>query len=212
MVTEIYKLLGGAILSFKKSFFIIFIIFFVLIVVNCSKQVIVDPKNSKNQNYDFIILNDNCIDKTMGTQRYVYTTTCGKIYIAAAIYKPIAIMTDHSKNAAMKQYLVDNNETLNLTISKDSKFIISLPANHTIAYTWNIKNDINNGIIQYTDRSWIHIPLPKQDWDKCGADYGRQNFFFKPLKSGNEKVVMRYEHQTQQRKQFFEITFNIKIE
>lgn len=181
-----------------------------IIVVNCSKQVIVDPQNSKNLNYDFIILNANCIDKTMSTQKYGYDGS--KEYIAIVTYKPITVITNHSKNAEMKQYLIDNNGTLNLSIPRDSKFIISLYANRTIMYTWNIKNNINNGIIKYINRSWIVIPTPISEWGYKGIDYDRQNFYFQPLKSGNEKVVMRYEHQTQQRKQFFEITFNIKIE
>ena len=188
-----------------------FIIFFVLIVINCSKQVIVDPQNSKNLNYDFIILNANCIDKTMSTQRYGYIGG-EKEYIAIVTYKPITVITNHFKNAAMKQYPIDNNGTLNLTISKDSNFIISLPANSIITYTWNIKNNINDGIIKFTNRFWIDIPTPISEWGYKGVDYDRQNFYFQSLKSGNEKVVMRYEHQTQQRNKFFEITFNIKIE
>lgn len=28
-----------------------------------------------------------------------------------------------------------------------------------------------------------------------GVNYDRQNFYFNPLKAGNEKITMRYEHQ-----------------
>ena len=118
-----------------------FIVIFVLIVVNCSKQVIVNPQNSKNLNYDFIILNANSIDKTMIAQKYGYTDGSKK-YIAIVTYKPVITITNHLNNAEMKQYLIDKNGTLNLTIPKNSSFIISLPANRTIMYTWNIKNNI----------------------------------------------------------------------
>ncbi|MBC8059477.1 MAG: protease inhibitor I42 family protein [Clostridiaceae bacterium] len=99
-----------------------------------------------------------------------------------------------------------------MTVSKDSPFIVSLPANRTIAYTWNIKNSIDDKVIQFVNRSWIGIPLPKSEEHKDGADYARQNFYFKPIKASNQKIVMRYEHKTMENNEFFEITFNIKIE
>lgn len=38
--------------------------------------------------------------------------------------------------------------------------------------------------------------MPKSEKGKEGSNYDRQNFYFKPLKSESEKLVMRYEHYT----------------
>jgi len=75
-----------------------------------------------------------------------------------------------------------------------------------------MKNNLDNRVIQFENRSWVDIPMPISEQGKTGANYDRQNFYFKPLKSGNEEVAMRYEHQTEQRNEFFEISFNIKVQ
>jgi predicted secreted protein len=154
--------------------------------------------------YNFKISDLNNIDNTLRKQRYSYSTNTDKKYAAVITYQ--------SKNATMNQYFVNKDGTVDLTIPKNSLFIVSLPANRTIAYTWNIKNSIDNGIIHFENRSWIDIPMPKSSKRTTGDNYDRQNFYFKPLKSGSEKLVMRYEPQTEQSNYCFEVTFNIKIE
>ncbi|MGO1368824.1 MAG: protease inhibitor I42 family protein [Senegalia sp. (in: firmicutes)] len=107
---------------------------------------------------------------------------------------------------------MSNNEKLNLYIPLDSNFIISLPANRTIYYTWNTKNEINKKIISIKGRLWIDIPIPKSDRDKEGTNYDRQNFHFKSLRPENQKIIMKYENKSKQNNDFFEIEFNINIE
>lgn len=46
------------------------------------------------------------------------------------------------------------------------------------------------------NRSWIEILMPKSERGKCGENFNRKNFYFEPLKSDSEKIVMRYEHET----------------
>lgn len=188
---------------YKKKIYLFLIIVILLNTTGCLRQIYNDPQNMKSLNYSFIIYNSNNMDKILSKQKYGYPLKTNNQYIAIITYKNII--------GSLKQYVVGNDKTLNLTIPKDSEFIISLHANRTIMYTWNIKNNINNGIIQFKKRSWIAIPTPISEWGKKGENYDRQNFYFKPLKSGNEKMIMRYEHQTQSGKRYEEITFNIQI-
>lgn len=92
--------LGVFIKRFKKFIFSLLIIFLVLISGR-SRQVIVDRQNSKLLNYNFRIVNVKNIDKTLSRQRYGYSTNIDNKYFTVATYK--------SKNASMKQYLVNKN-------------------------------------------------------------------------------------------------------
>ncbi|MFD3158775.1 protease inhibitor I42 family protein (plasmid) [Haloimpatiens sp. FM7330] len=192
----------------KKNIIIIITVILLCVIlllykVIFSRQVFFDQINSKLVNYNFKIFNLNKMDALLGKQRYVYAGNVNKNYIAIITYK--------DRNALIKQYAVDKNGTLNLTVPKEYNFIISLHANKTITYTWNIENDINNKIIKLEKQSWIDIPIPRSKRGKKGISYDRQNFYFKPLKSGNEKIIMRYEHQTLSGRPYDEITFNIQI-
>lgn len=189
-------------MSFKKYISSLTIIIFIL-TTGCSQKAILDNQNSKSLNYNFKISDLKNIDNTLSNQLYSYDTSIDKKYVAVITYQ--------SRNASINQYLVNNNGTINCTVHKGSNFIISLPANRTITYTWNIKNDIDNGIIQLKNRYWIDVSAPKSEKSKIGVSYDRQNLYFNSIKTGNEKVVMRYEHKAEQRNEFFEVTFNINI-
>lgn len=191
-------------MGFKKPIFRLLLIVSLLIITGCSNNVLLNEERDRILNYEFKVSDTKNIDKTLSKQRYSYSTDIYKKFAAVVTYK--------SKDASMKQYLINEDGTVDLTIPKDSNFIISLPANRIIAYTWNIKNSIDTELISFENRSWIHIPMPKSSRNTEGDNYDRQNFYFKPLKSGSQKIVMRYEHQTEQREESFEITFNITIE
>lgn len=190
-------------MKFKKSMFPLLLIFLVFAIC-CSLNVLLDEQNSKLPNYNFKIGDLKNIDKTLSKQKYSYSTDVDKKYVAVITYQ--------SKTASTNQYLVTKDGTVDLTVPKGSLLIVSLPANRTVAYAWNIKNSIDNGVIKLINRSWIDIPISESEKDKTGVSYDRQNFYFKPLKSGAEKIVMRYEHQTIQNDEFFELTFNVKIQ
>lgn len=190
-------------MGLKKST-VSLLILFLAIMTGCSNNVLLNEQRDRILNYEFKISDTKNIDKTLSKQRYSYSTDIYKKFASVVTYK--------CKNASMKQYLIKEDGTVDLTIPKDSNFIISLPANRIITYTWNIKNNIDKEIINFENRSWIHIPMPKSSENTDGVNYDRQNFYFKPLKSGSQKIVMRYEHETEQRDESFEITFNIIIE
>lgn len=175
---------------------------FLIFLTGCSKQVLLDEQDSKLLNYNFKIQNLDNIDKSLKKQRYAYSTNRDKKYVAVINYQ--------DKNASIGQYIIDNNGTKDLTISRDCQFVISLGRNSTVEYSWNIKNNIDNGIIKLEKQTLIEIPPPKEP--NPGENYDRQNFFFKCLKPGSEKILLRYENETQKSDQYFEITLNIKIE
>lgn len=189
-------------MNIKKFIFCLWILLSTLII-GCSRNVLFDEQNNQPLNYNFKIFDLKNIDETLTHQKYSYSTTMDKKYIGIISYQ--------SENASMNQYLVNNYDSVDLTISKDSNFIISLHANGIIAYTWNIKNSFDNNILLFDHRSCIQIPLPSSRKDMVGENYDRQNFYFTPLKIGNEKLVLRYEHQTEERNDYFEFTLNIKI-
>lgn len=187
----------------SRTFSFSLLIILTMIVTGCSKNVLLDEQDSNLLNYSFKISNLKDIDKTLSNQKYSYSTNIDNKYVA--------VITHHSKKASINQYLINKDGKVDLTIDKDSNFIISLPANRTITYTWNIKNSMDTGIIQLDNRSWIDIAIPKSKNGYDGVNYDRQNFYFKPIKAGNEKIIMRYEHGTEQRDEYFEITLNIEI-
>ena len=187
-----------------KKFVSSLLIIFLILATGCSKQVLLDESNAKLLNYDFKLSDLKNIDKSLSNQKYSYSTNIDNKYVAVINYQ--------FKKASIKQYLIKNDGIVDLTINKDSPFVISLPANTTITCTWNIKNSINKGMIKFESRSWIEIPLPKSKKGSAGDNYDRQNFYFRAIQSGSEKIVMRYEHQTIKNNEFFEITFNIIIE
>ncbi|MFL0247282.1 hypothetical protein [Candidatus Clostridium stratigraminis] len=190
-------------MKFNKYFFVFIVILVTIPLIGCSKQVLLNESNSNLLNYNFKITNLKNIDKTLSNQKYGYSTDPNRKYAAVIIYQ--------GKKASMNQYLVNKSDIVNLNIPKDSFFIISLHANCTIASSWNIKNNIDNGIIQFQNRSWIDIPMPKSEKGKPGLNYNRQNFYFKTLKLGSQKIIMRYEHEVEEIDEPFEINFNIKI-
>ena len=188
----------------KKFYIFLLTIVTLLFMSGCSNHVLIDEQNSKLLNYNFRISNPKKIDKILSNQRYAYTTKLDSTYAAVIIIQ--------SKNASIKQYLIETNGSLNLSIPKNCEFIISLPKNCTISYTWNIINNIDNGIIKFEHCSRIEIPIPRSEKGECGTNYDRQSFYFKTLKSGDEKIVMRYEHVTLSSQPYKEINFNIKAE
>lgn len=188
----------------KKIYIFLLAIVTLLFMSGCSDHVLIDEQNSKLLNYNFRISNPKKIDKILSKQRYAYTTKIDSTYAAVIIIQ--------SKNASIKQYLVEDYESLNLSIPKNCELIISLAENGASGYKWNIIDNIGNGVIKYEYSFMIELPMPRSEKGKCDANYKRQNFYFKPLKSGDEKIVMRLEHKTLIWQPYRDITFNIKVE
>jgi predicted secreted protein len=106
---------------------------------------------------------------------------------------------------------VNNNESISFTIPKNSEFIISLPSNNTVAYTWNSNDNIDKSdIIEFVKHTEFNIPYSVKK--STGINYSRQNFYFTPKKDGTETLVMSYEHASEPNDKSFKITLKIKVE
>lgn len=175
-----------------------------LMIRGCSMGTTTEEQETRLLDYTFEIKDTKAVDSILSDQKFIYSTNTEKKYAAVISYKLDV--------ASLKQYPVENSGTVDLTIPKGSNFILSLPANKTIAYTWNIKDENAEESVRFENRTWIEVDSPKPPKDSTGVDYSRQNFHFRALKEGNTKIVMRYEHQTEERNEYFEITFNIKIQ
>lgn len=87
---------------------------------------------------------------------------------------------------------VAEGEHITLTIKKDEPFIISLPANKTVAAKWILKCDDltpNNLILEKEE--WLNTfkPIPK---NSTGVSYSRQFFYFKSLSIKN--TILKFEY------------------
>lgn len=190
-------------MSIKKTI-MAFVLLISILITGCSKQVYIDDEVKNSLNYIFKIPNLNNIDKTLSNQKYAYSIKDGKEYIS--------VITCQARNASIKQYLVNYTDTLSLAISKDTLLILSFHANSILPSTWNIENNIDNGILKFNKKSSIEIPLPNADKGKDGVNYNRQNFYFTPLKAGSEKVFIAYERIFSEEKQLYiKLTFDITI-
>lgn len=142
-------------------------------------------------------------DLVLMKQKYISSTQADERYAAVFIYS--------GNEGELKQYLIENDGNINITVPAESKYVISLPANSTVAYSWNIKNEMNDRIIVFDQLTQTENPMPKKDIGKVGVSYARQNFYFHSKESGIGKLVMGYEHVTEQRDDTIEVTFHIKI-
>jgi predicted secreted protein len=174
-----------------------------LMIKGCSTGTATEETESRLLDYTFEIKDTKAIDDILSNQKFIYSTNTDRKYIA--------VITNKLDIASLKQYPVEKDGTVDLTIPKGSNFVLSLPANKTIAYTWNIKSEDNEGNIRFDSRAWIEVDSSKPPKNSVGIDYSRQNFHFRALKEGNTKLVMRYEHQTEESNEYFEVTINIKI-
>ncbi len=183
---------------------ILLMISFILVISVIVTNTITVHKDSEPESVNGIMKEDNEEwDLVLQKQKYLKSDRSDESYVAVIVY--------HNNEAEMKQFLVENKGTINITVPKDSNYIISLPANSTVAYSWNRKNEINDRVVAFDQQSWTENPMPKKDMGKVGVSYARQNFYFHTKEKGKEKLIMRYEHLTEQREEFLEVTFHIKV-
>lgn len=112
--------------------------------------------------------------------------------------KIIYIAFLNARNLSLKDYEVTNGKTINITCRSNEKFVVSLHANSTIAYSWNTNNDFNNSILKFEKETKIaglgNYKNSKNTKNTIGTSFRRQNFYFKPLKNGNTKLSFKYCH------------------
>ena len=185
-----------------------FVVLLFIFIVGCSKEVSKTEEKSNLLNYEFDISDFNNINKILSEQKFAYSSDSDKKYIAVINYQ--------SNKASVKQYLIDKDTTLDITILNDSKIIISLPENKTDDYVWDVKSNTNNAAIKFGSIVPISIPVPNSEKK---ISYTRKNFFFETEGVGNEQIVMRYAQLPDkkppydvQRNEILKVSFNINIE
>lgn len=187
-----------------KKYLLLFIPIIILIAFLISpKRIIVSNCSSPPLKYNFGFGNIDKLDKLLSNQRFNYSTDINKKYISIIILE--------NNTAYVVEHIVTDGGITDITLPQNTNFIISLHANSTIAYTWNIKNKFNTATIDFIKKNKISVPKPLFKPKTDGDNYDRENLYFRSLNKGNEKLVLRYEHREGQTTQFFESTLNINI-
>lgn len=144
------------------------------------------------------------MDKFLSNQNFDVSKDIDKKIIYLAFSK--------SNKSTIKKYLVNNNYILNITSQPNEELVISLPANNTIAYTWNIKNDINNSVLFLQKKSKMKSNnISDANKTLIGSSYTRENFYFKLIKKGDQNINLKYEHINSPRLENFTITINLSV-
>lgn len=194
----------GVIIIKHKKYLLLFIPVIILITFIISpKRIIVSNSSSPPLKYNFGISNIDKLDKLLSNQRFNYSTDINKKYISIILLE--------NNTAYVEEHIVTDGGATDITIPQNTNFIISLDANSTIAYTWNIKNNFNTDTIDFIKKTNIFVPMPLFKPKTDGDGYDRENLYLKSLNKGNDKLVLRYEHKEGQNTQFFESTLNINI-
>ena len=72
-------------------------------------------------------------------------------------------------------------------------------------------SEISKGNLKFDQQSQTECPIPLKDAGKVGVSYARQNFYFHSSRKDTEKLIMRYEHLSEQREDFFEVNMQIRF-
>ena len=113
-----------------------------------------------------------------------------------------------------KKYNINKNGSISIKIPKNSEFILSLHANVTIAYNWEILSNSEPSIIEYLGGSYVEPPEYNIHFRQLkGESPRRQNLWFKSLNKGSSNLSLRYRHiETPQDEYNYDITVNLIIE
>lgn len=107
--------------------------------------------------------------------------------------------------------MVSEGKDITLNIKKDEAFIISLPANRTVAAKWIFKSDdstSNNLILEKEE--WLNTfkIIPK---NSTGVSYARQFFYFKAISIKNIMLKFEYTPNEKQKDDSQNCYFKFKI-
>lgn len=175
---------------------------YIVVLLGCSKHVIISNNDDKLLEYTFNYKKTEDISKILINQKYTFSKDSNK--------KIVSIIFLDGKKAKVKEYNISNGGTIDIIAPPNTDFIISLPIFTTVAYTWNIKNDIEDDAIIFISKSRIELFSSNYKKDD-GSGYGRENFFFHASDKGTQKLCLRYEHETGLNPEYYESTINITL-
>ena len=120
------------------------------------------------------------------------------------------------KKADLNEFVIENNNILDIEVTSDSDFIISLPYNQVVAYNWNVVSELSESNIKLLNITEVNLPYPKEDRGKMGIDYSRRNFYFRAAEPGTQPITFKYEHNEKENddanaEDSFQITLNISV-
>lgn len=191
----------------KKFFLIICIILIIVMSIGWNiysnkKHIIINHDVNNLQEYKFSYNEISKIDKLLTKQKYTYSSNIKD--------KVISIFILGDNMVIGKEYLISKDSLIDINVPKDKKIIISFPYNKTINYSWNIRNEIDNKILNFNNISKLQLPITNEEKD--GVNYMRQNFLFHTVNKGLQKLIFRYQHNTGDNDEYFEISLNIMVE
>lgn len=116
---------------------------------------------------------------------------CSKIFKeteAEEVARSVEIITYQNDASMKKVYDLQDGDMINLFISPDSKFVVSLPDEDS-EYAWNMIHPEEDSV-EYYDTSWVMSE--SEQYDETVQENRRQNLFFKANNLGDDMVKMEY--------------------
>lgn len=107
------------------------------------------------------------------------------------------------------------NGTISISIPQKTKFIISLPANKTIAKRWQVETTLaDNNTVKYVRNNFSNpIVFRLRLYPHKGESYRRQNFYFESVGKGNCELKLNYNHMGDSDSTYdYYIKVNVKVE
>lgn len=188
---------------------IILLLAITVLLSGCSsKQINVYNDKANLLSYSFKVKDTTNIDKELKKQKFTYSKLIDK--------KVISLITCSRKKADLNEFEIENNNMLDIEVTADSDFIISLPYNQVVAYNWNVVNDLSESNIKLLNITEVNLPYPKEERGKVGIDYSRRNFYFRAAEPGTQPITFEYEHNEKgnnnaNTEDSFQITLNITV-
>lgn len=105
-------------------------------------------------------------------------------------------------------YTFDKNTNIEINISKNHEFILSL-STFSSPFNWKIDSTSSDGIIKFEHYDSVEPVSFKLDSALKGESNNRENFLFKALSSGTEKIHFQYKNSERTQNDLY-ITINVK--
>lgn len=111
-----------------------------------------------------------------------------------------------SDKAIKTEYLIKNNDEININLTNTNEFSLYLPYNSS--YNWCVQLP-NDGIL-HLDKQYIkNSRIPIYDWNKNKSDFLMDVLRFEKFKNGNETITFIYSDNESNKLFKFNVNFNI---
>jgi hypothetical protein len=141
------------------------------------------------QFYSGISVNGNNADWWIRHHNYVISSSTTET-------KDVYIITKGKWVTHYKRYRVKTGDALEVTVNKDSEFILSLythAENH--GFKWHLSNNTNPHILQCVEDNYMEPSVLKIEYNSSlaiGGSTRRENFLLKTLNEGYSSMNIKY--------------------